>query len=73
MYLKKYHFLEYQYMLIYQLDAFVFEDKLDYFCELGYDYIGIPVPDYTDTNVSTKVVNIIQSYTGVVDKVVWRK
>ena len=36
------------------------------------DY-GIPVPDYTDTNVSTKVVKIIQSYTGVVDKVVWRK
>ena len=36
------------------------------------DY-GIPVPDYTDTNVSTKVVKIIQSYTGVVDRVVWRK
>ena len=33
------------------------------------DY-GIPVPDYTDTNVSTKVVKIIQSYTGVVDKMV---
>ncbi|MDD3409203.1 MAG: UDP-N-acetyl glucosamine 2-epimerase [Eubacteriales bacterium] len=36
------------------------------------DY-GIPVPDYIDTNVSTKVVKIIQSYTGVVDKMVWRK
>ena len=36
------------------------------------DY-GIPVPDYTDENVSTKVVKIIQSYTGVVDKMVWRK
>ncbi len=35
--------------------------------------IGQPVPDYTDTNVSTKVVKIIQSYTGVVDKFVWRK
>ena len=35
--------------------------------------IGIPVPDYTDTNVSAKVVKIIQSYTGVVDKMVWRK
>ena len=35
--------------------------------------IGIPVPDYTDENVSTKVVKIIQSYTGVVDKMVWRK
>lgn len=34
---------------------------------------GIPVPDYTDLNVSTKVVKIIQSYTGVVDKMVWRK
>ncbi len=34
---------------------------------------GIPVPDYTDENVSTKVVKLIQSYTGVVDKTVWRK
>ncbi len=34
---------------------------------------GIPVPDYLDTNVSDKVVKIIQSYTGVVDKMVWRK
>ena len=34
---------------------------------------GIPVPDYIDENVSTKVVKIIQSYTGVVDKMVWRK
>jgi UDP-N-acetylglucosamine 2-epimerase (non-hydrolysing) len=36
------------------------------------DY-GIPVPDYLDQNVSTKVVKIIQSYTGIVNKVVWRK
>ena len=36
------------------------------------DY-GIPVPDYTDENVSTKVVKIVQSYTGVVNKMVWRK
>ena len=35
--------------------------------------IGIPVPDYVEENVSTKVVKIIQSYTGVVDKMVWRK
>ena len=35
--------------------------------------LGIPVPDYTDTNVSDKVVKIIQSYTGVVNKMVWRK
>ena len=42
--------------------------------ELNRDgFYGIPVPDYTDENVSTKVVKIIQSYTGVVDKMVWRK
>lgn len=34
---------------------------------------GIPVPDYVDENVSDKVVKIIQSYTGVVNKMVWRK
>ena len=34
---------------------------------------GIQVPDYSDTNVSTKVVKIIQSYTGIVDRMVWRK
>ncbi len=34
---------------------------------------GIPVPDYNDENVSTKVVKLIQSYTGVVNKMVWRK
>ena len=39
--------------------------------EMG-DY-GIPVPDYIEENVSTKVVKIIQSYTGVVNKMVWRK
>lgn len=36
------------------------------------DY-GIPVPDYIEENVSTKVVKIIQSYTGIVNKMVWRK
>ena len=36
------------------------------------DY-GTPVPNYTDENVSTKVVKIIQSYTGIVNKMVWRK
>ena len=35
--------------------------------------LGIPVPDYTDENVSNKVIKIIQSYTGVVNKMVWRK
>ncbi|CCZ48816.1 uDP-N-acetylglucosamine 2-epimerase [Bacteroides sp. CAG:661] len=36
------------------------------------DY-GIPVPNYTDENVSTKVVKLIQSYTGIVNRMVWRK
>ena len=35
--------------------------------------LGVPVPDYTDENVSTKVVKIIQSYTDVVNRMVWRK
>lgn len=35
-------FEKYKYILIYQLDAFVFEDRLMYFCDLGYDYIGAP-------------------------------
>ena len=36
-------------------------------------YSSAPVPDYADENVSTKVVKIVQSYTGIVDKMVWRK
>ena len=36
------------------------------------DY-GVPVPDYIEENVSTKVIKIIQSYTGVINKMVWRK
>ena len=34
---------------------------------------GLPVPNYVDENVSTKIVKLIQSYTGVVNKMVWRK
>lgn len=34
---------------------------------------GLPVPNYMDKNVSAKIVKIIQSYTGVVNKIVWRK
>lgn len=34
---------------------------------------GVPVPDYTDENASGKVVRLIQSYTGIVDRMVWRK
>ncbi len=36
-------------------------------------HLGLPVPNYTDTNVSTKIVKLIQSYTGVVNKMVWGK
>ena len=36
-------------------------------------HLGVPVPDYTDENVSDKVVKIIQSYTNIVNKMVWRK
>ena len=35
--------------------------------------MGLPVPDYADENVSTKVVKLIQSYTGIVNRMVWRK
>ena len=35
--------------------------------------LGVPVPDYADENVSDKVVRIVQSYVGVVNKMVWRK
>lgn len=37
-------FAQYEYMLIYQLDAFVFSDRLHYFCSLGYDFMGAPMP-----------------------------
>ena len=36
-------------------------------------HLGIPVPDYLDENVSSKVIKIIQGYTGIVDRMVWRK
>ena len=35
--------------------------------------LGTPVPDYTDENVSTKVVKIIQSYTDIINRMVWKK
>ncbi|MCI6086309.1 MAG: hypothetical protein MR711_08705 [Selenomonas sp.] len=38
------HFADYEYLLIYQLDAFVFSDQLEAFCAMGYDYIGAPMP-----------------------------
>ena len=42
-------------------------------CDAGKQCKSIPVPDYVEENVSTKVVKIIQSYTGIVNKMVWRK
>ncbi len=42
-------FANYEYLLIHQLDAFVFEDKLPYFCALGFDYIGAPIPKFYST------------------------
>ena len=47
--------------------------ELPFGTEIHLPSFDIPVPDYVDTNVSTKVVKIIQSYVGVVDKFVWRK
>ena len=54
------------------------EDSLLQSAQLAVDLVsnadyGIPVPDYIEENVSTKVVKIIQSYTKIVDEVVWRK
>ena len=56
------------------LDLLVLLQAVDTAVEMNKngDY-GIPVPDYVEENVSTKVVKIIQSYTGVVNKMVWRK
>lgn len=53
-------FEEYEYILIYQLDAFVFEDKLKFFCELGYDYIGAPWLSgfIEDTPLGRKVIRV---------------
>ena len=45
-------FKDFDYILIYQLDAFVFYDALEYFCSLGYDYIGAPWPYYARRNFS---------------------
>lgn len=50
-------FSQYKYMLIYQLDAFVFCDKLLEFCEKGYDYIGAPVPHVLWPFIGTRIGN----------------
>lgn len=48
-------FIAFEYILIYQLDAFVFLDKLAYFCSLGYDYIGAPLPRWSNYWYSMKI------------------
>lgn len=54
-------FEDYEYMLIYQLDAWVFEDKLQYWCEQGYDYIGAPwFEKFNTTDPKSKM----QKYAG---------
>ena len=45
-------FRSFEYMLIYQLDAYVFNDELDYWCDLGYDYIGAP---WIENNITSEV------------------
>lgn len=56
------------------IDAKSLLQAVDTAVEMNLDNdFGIPVPNYTDENVSTKVVKLIQSYTGIVDKMVWRK
>ncbi len=47
-------FIAFEYILIYQLDAFVFSDKLAHFCSLGYDYIGAPLPRWSNYWYSMK-------------------
>ena len=56
------------------IDKYSLEQAVDMAVQLNKNnYLGIPVPDYVDLNVSTKVVKLIQSYTGIVNKIVWRK
>lgn len=57
-----------------KIPSFIYSRKKRTLVELCRDgQHGIPVPDYVDENVSTKVVKIIQSYVGIVNKTVWRK
>ena len=57
-----------------KIPSFIYSRKKWTLVELCRDgQHGIPVPDYVDENVSIKVVKIIQSYVGIVNKTVWRK
>jgi hypothetical protein len=55
-------FLDYDYILIYQLDAFVFKDELDYWCSQGFDYIGAPWIRGVKQGVFKMIKNRIQNY-----------
>lgn len=53
------HFSTYEFMLIYQLDAFVFNDELEYWCEQGFDYIGAPwFENYDASNDNSKMLDV---------------
>lgn len=51
-------FLDFDYILIYELDAFVFYDALEFFCALGYDYIGAPWPAFNPRKTGDKVLRV---------------
>jgi len=51
-------FKEYEYILIHQLDAYVFKDELEYWCSLGYDYIGAPLMDYQPYGTNLKLKKV---------------
>lgn len=51
-------FLDFDYILIYELDAFVFYDALEFFCSLGYDYIGAPWPAFNIRTFGDKVLRV---------------
>lgn len=56
-------FIDYEYVLIYQLDAFVFKDELLYWCSQGFDYIGAPwIEPYIFSNIFETVKSKLQSY-----------
>jgi len=62
------------YFIIAGIDKISLLQAVDTVVEINKNgYHGIPLPDYTDENISTKVVKIIQNYVAIVNKIVWRK
>ena len=68
---RKYDKVDYNFLRYVQM-AECFSNAMEYLEDKNGDF-SIPVPDYVEENVSTKVVKIIQSYVGIVNKMVWRK